>query len=241
MKKKLVVVLMSMLITVTALPAFGTINEKELTETSMIEDIPIIDFYNNILWSYNPMIIYLENYGTGTAEDIEWEINITGGYFFSPHEWNGSFDALGEYNHKIYLNTTGLGFGNMNLYCKYKMQNVSGCDVYIEKKEEYRILSIFFIHIFIRFLQPKKDWITIDDVNYFNDTDQDGCHFFVEGINNMHNVRVMEGADDGSEEALFLAACKFTNGNATLYECGVTRSIVESEEAHWEIELVNDE
>jgi hypothetical protein len=227
---------------ITALPAIGTINEKTKTEVSSIENVPVIDLFIAKWFGFGNIPIILGNYGEGTAIDIEWEMNIISGPLYAPKSASGSIDELegGDYE-IIRIPCLGLGFAAIEFYINYSIQNIT--ESLIVVKQDFRDIAFGFVHMFFIFLQPEKEWheIDTDDVHYFNDTDQDGCHFFVEGINNMHNVRVMEGADDGSEEALFLAACKFTNGNATLYEYGLTREIVEEEGAHWEIELVDDE
>ena len=54
----------------------------------------------------------------------------------------------------------------------------------------------------------------------------------------MHNVRVVSNVKSDSSHAEFLAACKFTNGNATLNECWITKDLIESEEYRWELETI---
>ncbi|KYK22618.1 hypothetical protein AYK25_02340 [Thermoplasmatales archaeon SM1-50] len=242
MKNKMVVFFVCMLMIITALPVIGTINEKTKTEVSSIDNCPVIDIFIAKFIGIGNIPLILGNYGEGTAIDIEWEMKILSGPLFSPKNASGSIDELegGDYE-IIRVPSLGLGFAAFEFYCNYSIQNITGS--FIVVKQEYRDFALGFLHMFFIFIQPEKEWhvIDTDDVHYFNETDQDGCHIFVEGINNMHNVRVMEGADDRSEDALFLAATKFTNGNATLYEYGLTRDIVEGGDAHWEIELVNDE
>ena len=242
MKNKLVIIFVCTLMIITAIPAIGTINEKTKTEVSSIDNCPVLDFFIPKFMSIGNIPVILGNYGEGTAIDIEWEMKILSGPLFSPQNASGSIDELEEGGYEIIrVPSLGLGFAAFEFYCNYSIQNITGS--FIVVKQEYRDFALIIFHMFFIFIQPEKEWheIDTDDVHYFNASDQDGCEFFVAGINNMHNVRVLEGADDGSEDALFLAACKFTNGTATLYEYGLTRDIVEGGDAHWEIELVDDE
>jgi hypothetical protein len=79
------------------------------------------------------------------------------------------------------------------------------------------------------------------DVEFFN-YKEIGPDKFVElryqGINNMHNVRVI---NSDTSEIMYLGACCFENGIGILEEGWITKGDIENELAFWEVELLDGE
>ena len=234
MKKKIVGIFVCTLLIVTILPVTGTHDEKTISITREIEFIPILDFVE-IDGSLLGISVVLANLGEGTADNIYWEMNASGGLFFYPKSKNGTIDALySDQSETIKIwPVLGLGITTITFYCKYKIVNLS-YDVYFEVKQEWRNLALLFLHSFPETIQLTKEWIEIDNYAYFDI----GVELLKAGINNMHNVRVVL---DDSLEPEFLAACKFTDGIGFLNEYGITKELVTSGYAHWEVELVDGE
>ena len=244
MKKKIVGILVCTLLITTALPAIGTINEKTITSTEGIESVPVIDFRNPRIFQLGKITIDLVNYKGGNATDIEWEMKITEGEFFwqgkylSPKDKNGTIPDLGpEGKEPIIIDMSGFGITTIVLNCKYKIEDLPECDVEFEVKQEWRIIGLMSLFIFPP-NSPQKKWPEIEEFSYVEDADYQAGEFYVEGINNMHNVRVVSNVKSDSSHAEFLAACKFTNGNATLEECWLTKDLVEREKCRWELETI---
>ena len=249
MKYKILGILIcTLLIAATVLPVAGQLDEKNNTSTRGIELVPVVDFIDPPLINLGGIPLALRNTGEGSADDITWKMEIIeegglfGGKLFNPKEEEGTFPSLppDEYDDtKITL--TGFGITTIYCSCTYTMPDITGCEVEFEVKQEWRDLGLMSVHLFFPSMQPDKDWIVIDDFTYFEDTKAEGVEFHVEGIRQMHNVRVNTGASSKSDDVVFLAACKFINGTARLEECWITKDIVEYEDAYWELELVDQE
>ena len=244
MKKKIVGILVCTLLITTALPAIGTLNEKTMTSTGGIESVPVIYFRDPSIFHFRNISVDLVNSGEGTAEDITWEMKIIEGEqfwqgrFLSPKEKNGTFPYLGpDSKEEISIDMSGFGITTIYFNCKYKIEDLPECDVEFEVKQEWRVIGIMSLFIFPP-NSPQKEWPEIVDFWYVDETDDKAVQFYHEGINNMHNVRVVLNVDSDSSDAEFLAACKFTNGNATLEECWLTKDLVESEKCRWELETI---
>jgi len=241
MRKKILGIFICMLLIVTVFPATGKYDVKTIFPTNRIESIPVLDLIL-IKGGFFSISILLVNFGEGTAENIYWEMNVSGGLFFYPKSRNGDIDVLSPGEDQIIKIRPALGFGvtTINFYLKYKIANLS-CGVDIELIQEWKDQAFLFMHLFPETIQPVKDWLVIEDYSYFNETDTTGVELYHTGINNMHNVRVALGSDSFYQEIEFLGACKFTDGIGILEECGITEELVTGGDAHWEIELVDGE
>ena len=247
-KKKLLGIIVCTLLTTTALPAIGTLNEKTTTSIVGIESIPIIDFRNPPIINFRTIPLVLLNYGEGTAEDIIWEMEIIEGEglfqgkLLNPKKENGSHPLIGPYgDFATDINLRGLGITTINFIVSYTMEDVPGCNQVFQVKQEWRDIGVLSLHLFPEIIQPSKEWVDISNVSYYEDTDDLGVWFYHSGLLNMHNVRVVPNSNSAYSDELFLAACKFTNGTATLKECWLTKDIVEGGDAHWEVETVDGE
>ncbi len=242
MKKKIVGIFICMLVIATILPATGAHNEKTLASTGGIELVPVLDF-ERIAGGLFGISVLLVNSGEGTAENISWQMNASGGLFFYPKSISGIITVLGpDEEEKIKIMPAfGLGNTTLTFYCRYKMAEITSCDVDIEVKQEWQDRSFFIFHSFPASKQLNKSWVDTDFSYINNRTYTGGVEFNYAGINNMHNVRVVLGLPLFSRGVEFLGACKFTNGTGILYECWVTEEIVMHGDAHWEVELVGYE
>ena len=145
-----------------------------------------------------------------------------------------------DYGEKVKL--SGLGITTIRFNCIYTMSDLCGCDVEFEVKQEWVDIGIFSLHLILPGFQPDKEWVDIENYSYYNETDgAAGIEFYVEGINQKHNVRVVLGLGSKTDDVEFLAACKFYDGVAVLEECWITRDIVEGGDAHWELETLDGE
>ena len=133
---------------------------------------------------------------------------------------------------------TCIGKVSINFYCKYKILDLS-CDV--EVIQEWQDQAILFWHSFPESIQPAKEWIDIQEYSYFDTKCTPSVELNYEDINNMHKVRVVQGSSYSFQEIEYLGACKFINGTGILQECWITKDLVTTEEAHWEVELVDGE
>jgi len=239
MKKKIIGILVCTLLIATTLQVVGTRDEKTISPTGGIELIPVLDlkFIKGGMFSIS---VILENSRDGSAENIYWEMNVSGGFFFYPKSKSGEIEFLGPYqSEKIKISPVlGLGRVTINFFCKYRIVNLT-CE--IEVKQEWQDQAILFWHSFPEKIQPAKEWMDILEYWYFDKKCTPGVGLYYEGINNMHNVRVVLGPPYFFQEIEFLGACKFIDGTGILEECGITEAIVTSGEAHWEVELVNGE
>jgi len=214
---------------------------KTIVDRIASPDVPILDLIN-VKGGIRSISVVLMNFGEGIAENIYWEMTAIGGLFFYPKLRNGAIEILhpGQEETIQIAPVRGLGKATINFYCRYKIVGLP-YDVDFEVKQEWRDLVIFFLDLFFDRIQPIKDWMMVEDYSYFtNRTDEvSGVELNYSGINNMHNVRVVVDQPSFAGEIEFLAACKFTDGKAVLYECWLTKELVMSETAHWEVELVD--
>jgi len=241
MRKKILVIFACMLLIATVLPVTGTYDGKTVSPTEEIELVPVLDL-TLIKGGFFGILVLLSNFGDGTADNIFWEMNVSGGLFFYPKSTNGEIEELNPDQNEIIKIRPALGLGivTINLYCKYKIVNLS-CDVDIELKQEWKDQALIFLHLFPETIQPVKEWMEIENYSYFNETDTTGVELHYTGINNMHNVRVALGSYSFYQEIEFLGACKFTDGIGILEECGITEELITGGDAHWEVELVDGE
>jgi hypothetical protein len=241
MKKKIIIIFVMMLLISTVLQVTGTHDEKTIAPTGGIAGVPVLDL-KSITGGLFSITVLLENSGDGTAENIQWEMNASGGIFFYPTYASGEFDLLEPYeSEKIKIFPAfGLGKVSLNFYCNYEIVNLS-CDVDII--QEWRDQAILFLHSFPENIQPDKEWVNIQDYSYFDTkgTQNAGVDLYYENLCNMHKVRVTPSESNSFQELEYLGACKFTNGKGVLEECWITKDLVTSEEAHWEVELVDGE
>jgi hypothetical protein len=238
MKKKSVVLFMCMLVIATIVPATGTHDEKTISSTRGIDFVPVLNL-TGIQGGFLGVSVVVKNFGVGIAENIRWEMAASGGLLFFPKSRTGTIDMLypGDAVPIKVWPALGLGKTTITFYCIYRIVNLS-YDVDFEVKQEWRDQTFIFWHSFDT-TQPTKEWRVIYNFSYFEKTGTPGVQFQYGGIDNMHNVRVVLGLPSCSQEVQFLAACKFTNGSATLYECWLTRELVQGGDAHWEVELVD--
>ncbi|UCD13237.1 MAG: hypothetical protein JSW60_06680 [Thermoplasmatales archaeon] len=243
-----------LLIAVAVLPATGTLDEKTMTSTGGIESVPILDFVN-IKGGILGISVVLMNFGEGTAHDIIWSMNVSGGLYNNPiiknlfllfggilfRNIDGKIDSLEPGEEKMISIKPMLGLGRFTVYfnCKYIIRNLSRCDVDVEVKHEWIDQGLLFLHDFPPILQPEEEWRNITNSTYIGGgmvkLNYTGPPI---GIYQLHNVRVF---DPVSEKTEFLGACSFTNGTGTIKECHVTYDIVEFGGAYWQVELVNGE
>lgn len=244
MKIKILSICICMLMISTLFTATGTQNQTTTSAPQKIDSVPVLEIVD-IDGGLFRIRALLANSGEGTAENILWDMTVDGGIFYYPTTASGEIDFLGPGEDAVLevLPMIGIGVATITFHCTYNILNLS-CGVDFEVKQEWRLQPFFLIFLnFPESIQPAKLWTEIppDDVHYFNETDIMGVEFWVEGITNMHNVRVVSDKSTKSDGVEFLAACKFTNGNATLYECGLTYDIVIYGGAHWEIETLDGE
>jgi len=234
------------MITTAVFPVSEGLYKINDSSTRGIESVPILCFKDPLILSLGYIPLILENRGNGGAYDITYEMKIIergglfGGELFSPKEIVRTYPYLGpgEFLEEN-LEITGLGITTIYFGCRYKIEGMYGCDVEFEIKQEWTDLGLLSLHLFLPGLQPKKEWIEIEEYWYFNETDQEGVQLFFGDIRQKHNVRVSVGSGCCAKEVLFKASCKFYDGIGILEECGITREIVESGEAYWEVELVD--
>jgi len=246
-KAKLISILGMMLLIATAVfPVSEGIDKINDSSTGGIELVPLLCFNDPRILSLGYIPFILENRGNGAAYDITYEMRVIergglfGGELFSPKEIVRTYPYLGpgeiiEEN----LEITGIGITTIYFACRYKIEYMYGCDIEFEIKQELTDLGLLSLHLFLPSMQPKKEWMEVDDYWYYNESDQGGVELYFEDICQKHNVRVSMGSGSWAKEVLFKASCKFYDGIGILEECGITREIVESGEAYWEVELVD--
>jgi len=208
-----------------------------------IPPIPILEF-GNIKGGILGYSVTLTNYGNNTAYDIIWEMNVTDGFLFPDHD-SGEIDQLEPGEETIIKPkwAFGLGRSRIEFHCKYTMNiNTTKSSFDVETKQEWTDLGLLIAHAFPKGIQPDKEWVDIDSFHY----EEGDLDLYVklefDWIDHFHNVRVVTSQkDSSSQEVLYLGACKFINGIATLVEGHITRGDIESGNALWEVELVNGE
>jgi hypothetical protein len=247
--KKVVGIFICMLLICLVLPVKGTFYENNITTTSDIDSVPIINLMNPPMINLQNIPFLIENNGDGTANNITWEMNIIEGTsilegkLFNPKSATGTIPFLDpDGESTVNIKISGLGIATIELTCSYSIDNISGCNTEFEVKQEWKDIGLFYVNLFLPSYQPDKEWVTVDNYSYFNDTDNDiGVELYHEDLLQKHNVRVVEGSKTNSEEVLFSASCKFINGTGVLHECWITEDIVTGGDAHWEVELVDGE
>ena len=244
--RKIIGILVCTLLISTAFPVIGELGKNNIPITGDIDNVPILNLQDPRIFNLQNIPFDLVNTGEGTAKNLTWEMNIIEGdglfygKLFSPKEDSGTIPMLGpDDEYTIDIELSGLGITTIYIDCRYTIENLSGCTQEFEVKQEWVVLGIFYINLFLPSMQPDKEWVVIDNYSYFEEKDTDGVELYHEDLLQKHNTRVVEGSKSG--ETLFLATCKFINGTGVLRECGITEDIVTSGEAHWEVELVDGE
>jgi hypothetical protein len=200
--------------------------------------LPILDLVG-IKGGLMGISVGLTNLGAGTAANIAWEMNTSGGLIY-PRLRTGTIDILGPGQSETIHVHPVLGFGTaiMTFVCTYQIVNLSyDQDFYV--KQEWNDRTFFIVDAFPDRIQPTKEWMEVENFTYFNRSGNPGVEFQYGGICNMHNVRVVVTNPSLSDQIEFLAACKFTNGHATLHECWLTKAMLTGGDTHWEVELVD--
>lgn len=240
MKRKIVgIFICTLLFATTFIPLTEAFEEETIPSAKAIELIPVVDFIL-VNGGFFSISVLIKNSGDGTAHDIYWEMNVTGGFFFYPRFKNGEIDELGKDQVDMIKIRPALGFGKVNiyLYCKYKVENYSRCELEVEVKDEWIDLALGPMHLFPGALQPEKKWEKIEQAVYKESPPDKFVELKYKQLNKMHKVRVLNYNTMDTE---FLGACCFENGLGNLKECWVTKDIVTSEEAYWEVETVDNQ
>jgi hypothetical protein len=214
--------------------------ETELTPPK----IPILDL-QNIKGGLLGISVALVNSGEATAYDIKWEMNLSEifGYFFPKHA-NGEITQL-EPGEEAIIDIGlmfGLGESTVTFYCEYTMiLNDSRSELDIVVKQEWRDNGYLIFHTFPEGTQPAKIWRTLKEheykYTYFNDVKIVNFTIDPPEPTQLHNVRVHVKY---SPDVMFLGACKLIAGEGQLKENWITKNMVESGGAYWQVELVNE-
>ena len=187
----------------------------------------------------------LGNSGDVTPDSIDWKTSIVlpdgplkklfGGLLFFPKQKEWVTDDT-----NFRLNMLGLGSATVNTSFKYTVLNSSGHEVYAEGYREIKLQGLF---IFLKIVQqPSRPWIKIDPQDVVYEESQSPPYdktvqlFF--GIDHFHNVRV---CDSDSSDVLFQGSCCFDGEVGVLNECFITKGIVKTGNAYWEVELKEGE
>jgi len=93
MKNKIMGIFVCMLLIATILPVAGTQDEKTISTKGGIDFIPVLDLID-IKGGLFSISVNLTNFGEGTADNIYWRMNASGGIFFFPKSINGEIDEL---------------------------------------------------------------------------------------------------------------------------------------------------
>ena len=187
------------------------------------------------------------NSGTGTAENINWWMEITDGKFliwnktfFYPKSKTGFITSLEPGEEKTIGIQPILGLGNatVTFYYNYIISgnNTSKCDIPVEGKQEWQDQGLLFWHDFGGW-QPPTAWVPVQDYDY-STPNQVSLTYSTPpwGINQLHNIRCFNYTADIEE---FRSLCSFSNGTGIVIECGITESHVKNEYWEWQVELVN--
>jgi len=188
----------------------------------------------------------LENSGDVTPENISWKTKIVlpdvgplrqlfRGLLFLPKqkEWETT-DTI------FSMNMLGLGCATVNIGYKYTVHNSSGHFVDLEGFREINVQGLF---IFLKIIQqPSMTWVKIDPQNVVYEESQsppfDKIVKFYFGIETWHNVRLH---DTDSSDILLQGSCSFNGESGVLNESFITKGIVKSGNAYWEVELIDGE
>jgi hypothetical protein len=202
-----------------------------------IPDIPILHL-TNIQGGILGFSVELENFGKRTAYDITWEMIVVDGLLFPDYDSGEMYMLEPGESEKIRLKWKfGLGRSTIEFQCHYTINiEDSRSEIPGETKQEWTDLGLLFGHAFPPGMQPEKTWEDIQYVVYQEEGSVKVVNFMHGGINRLHNVRVI---DESTYNTVYLGACKFTDGEATLEEGWITRDDVENENAYWQVELVD--
>lgn len=221
--------------------SFG-LDDILIFEEELIPPVPVLNI-TNIIAGTGKLTAELKNNGDVTAKDIVWEtyvINVGGGllrkfiqgYLFFPKIGEGTIPSLGPGNTTEFnINMLGFGFTTVSFNLKYTIQNLRNGDVDVEVFQEENILGLFVFLDNELIPQPDRTWVKINDPYYTGTDTVELPHEILQ----LHQVRVH---DAGSTEILFQSSCSFNGTTGILQEGHITKDIVMSGNAYWEVELV---
>ncbi|UCD13568.1 MAG: hypothetical protein JSW60_08425 [Thermoplasmatales archaeon] len=206
-----------------------------------IESVPILEF-NEFKGGGLSNSVLLENIGHETAYNITWSMKITNGSLLSipitlffPMEKKGIITSLDPHEWEmIRIPMIGLGRATITFNCKYTIipDSLRG-EVDVEGFQEGNTSGLFILFN-TNIPQPTITWVKIDDYQYIGSDTVDLEY----GVLQLHQVRVH---DSDSSDILFQASCSFDGTKGTLKECHITKDIVTSGNAYWEVELYNNQ
>ena len=218
----------------------------------VIKPLPVLEIRNPPTFNLLKVPIYVTNSGKATANNIKWSLDIKPGDFFIPEDDtdNETIGSLGsDDEEKIEMKLSCFLKKKVTLRCYYTISefNKSDCEVDVIVEKEMNDFGLFLVNGFFQGMQPTPKWETIDKENviYEEENGPGGPEKYVklifQGINNMHNVRVVQAPnyDSDSTDTLFQSASKFEDGEARVEECHLTRDIVLSNNAYWQVETLN--
>ena len=210
-----------------------------------IKKVPVLNL-ENIKGGLGKIKGDLENSGDVSPESIGWKTEIVlpdGGFLrqlfrgllFIPKqkEWETTYTDFK-------MNMFGLGRATVNISYIYTVLNTSE---YVVDVEGFRQLDVRGLFVFLNIIeQPSRPWVKIESQNVVYEEDQGPpVNKFVKlyyGVKNMHIVRVV---DADSSDILFQGACCFDGEVGVLSEGFITKGIVKSDNAYWEVELKEGE
>lgn len=218
-----------------------------------IKSLPILEIKDPTAFNLIKVPIAIKNSGKATANNIKWSLDVKPGDFFIPdgdteNETLGSL-VVGD-EKEIEMKLSCFLKKKVTLRCYYTISefNKSECDVNVIVEKEMNDFGLFLFNGFFEGMQPVPIWEDIDKENVIYEVENgpSGPELYVkliyQGIENCHNVRVIENPayDSDSEDILFQSASKFNeNGVAIVEECHITRDVVLSDNAHWQVETLD--
>jgi len=234
----------------TKVGSFG-INVTEITGFAIpysygeTVSLPVLN-YTNFKGGLFKISVDLKNLGSKSISDVNWSMEKKGGFLLFPED--NSYGVInidaGEYE-TINVKPV-IGFGPSTVVFRYSYTTKplkSDCELYIEGKQEWKNFGLLILNVPIP-NQPPKKWVKIDtdDVKYFAPQRIDPyVQLIYRGIETWHNVKVVLNQKSSPEDIKYQALCKFIDGKGSLTECHVTKDLIRSGVAHWEVELVGDE
>ena len=217
---------------------------------SKIEEAPILEFTDlkaGLIGIFNMgnfkigalgFSVTLKNFGKGTAYNVTWEMEITGGVILFSPKTQGEFDSIEPDQKEVITMVPVVGFGipTFKFTCKYKIELDSSKQmVDAGTRQDYVGLAFLLGTSFPEGLQPDLDWKKIENVDY--DSVENGV--MLSEIDNgkpvpesWKNVRIH---DTISDETVYWNICKFENGKGVVYEDHATRGNINNE-VIWQVE-----
>ncbi len=215
-----------------------------------IESIPILNI-TKIRAGKNIITVELKNFGNEPAYDIIWRMfileefvgRIFRGFLFFPKHGEGTIPSLypgdtTEFN----VDMKGLGLTKVSFNLLYTIKSNSRCEVEGEVFQEENVLGVLITLNNELIPQPERTWVNISDADYSAGIDKVDLYFNMPpyDIHHTHKIRLH---DKDSSDILFQSSCSFefdgSVSKGTVKECHITKSIVETGNAYWQVELVN--